>query len=104
MSAVVHYLSRQYCFTAECVRKEDGNYEATLARRTPGLVWRKDQSPPKTATLELDEYFSSTSLSGALSACKQRILKLDGEILGEIATDGDDDWISATMAAERRFR
>jgi hypothetical protein len=75
MSAVVHYLSRRYCFTAECIRTEDGNYEATLARRPPGLVERTEQRPPKTATLELDEYFSSTSLSGALSACKQRILR-----------------------------
>ena len=91
MSAVVRYLSRRYSFTAECIRKEDGNYEATLARRTPGLVQRRDQCPPKTATLELDEYFSSTSQSGALSACKQRILELDGEILGEIATGRDDD-------------
>jgi hypothetical protein len=38
MTAVVHYLTRQYCLTAECIRKEDGNYEATLSRRTPGLV------------------------------------------------------------------
>jgi hypothetical protein len=90
MSAVVHYLSRQYCFTAECIRKEDGNYEATLARRTPGLVQRRDR-PPKAATLEPDGHFSCTSQSGALSACKQRILELDGEILGEIATDRDDD-------------
>jgi hypothetical protein len=93
MSAVVHYLSRRYCFTAECMRKEDGNYEATLARRTPGLVQRRDRRPPKAVTLEADEHFSSTSQSGALSACKQRILELDGEILGEIATDRDDDWI-----------
>jgi hypothetical protein len=90
MSAVVHYISRRYCFTAECIRKEDGNYEATLTRRTPGLVQRKDRCPPKAAMLEADEHFSSTSQSGALSACKQRILELDGAILGEIATDPDD--------------
>jgi hypothetical protein len=90
MSAVVHYLSRRYCFTAECIQKGDGNYEATLARRTPGLVQRMEQRPPKAATLEADEYFSSTSQSGALGACKQRVLELDGEILSEIATEGDD--------------
>ena len=90
MSAVVHYLSRRYCFTADCIRKEDGNYEATLARRTPGLVQLRERRPPKAATVEADEYFSSTSPSGALSACKQRILGLDGEILGEIATDHGD--------------
>jgi hypothetical protein len=91
MSAVVHYLSRRYCFTAECSRKEDGNYEATLARRTPGLVQLRDRRSPTAATLEPDEYFSSTSQSGALSACKRRILELGGEILGEIVTDRHDD-------------
>jgi hypothetical protein len=90
MSAVVHYLSRRYCFTAECIRKEDGNYEATLARRTPELVQRMERRPLKAAMLEADEYFSSVSQYGALSACKQRILELDGEILGEIATDHND--------------
>jgi hypothetical protein len=88
---VVHYLSRRYCFTAECIRKEGGNYEATLARRTPGLVQRMEQRPPKDVTLEADEYFSSASQSGALGACKQRILELDGKIQGEIASEQNDD-------------
>ena len=89
MTAVVHYLTRQYCFTAECIRKEDGNYEATLSRRTPGLVQLRVRSP-KAATLDADEHFSSASQSDALSACKRRILELDREILGEIATDDDE--------------
>jgi hypothetical protein len=89
MRAVVHYLTRKYCFTAECIRKEDGNYEVTLSRRTPGLVQRRPRLP-KAATLEADERFSSTSQSDALSACKRRILELDAEILGEVATDHDE--------------
>ena len=88
---VVQYLSRRYCFTAVCMRNDDGNYEATLSRRSPGLAQRKQpgRSPAATSEAE-DERFSSASQLGALLACKRRILELDGEILAEIATDEDN--------------
>jgi hypothetical protein len=89
---VVQYLSRKYCFTAVCIRKDDGSYEATLSRRSPGLAQWKQPGTSFAATWEAeDERFSSTSQLGALLACRGRILALDGEILGEIATDQDDD-------------
>jgi hypothetical protein len=89
---VVQYLSRKYCFTAVCIRKDDGNYEATLSRRSPGLAQRKQTGSSLAATGGAeDERFSSTSQSGALLACKKRILELGGEILSEIATDEDND-------------
>jgi hypothetical protein len=91
-TGVVQYLSRRYCFTAVCIRKDDGNYEATLARRSPGLAQlRKPGAALEATSVVEDEHFSSTSRSGALLACKERIRELDGEILGEIATDPDDD-------------
>jgi hypothetical protein len=92
MSAVVHYLSRRYSFTAVCIRTDEGNYEATLTRRTPGLVQRGGQRPPQAEKEEAEEHFISTSESGALNACKERIRELGGEILGEIATEQYDDW------------
>jgi hypothetical protein len=87
MSAVVQYLCRRFCFTAVCVRKTDGSYEATLSRRMPGLAQGTEHRRPQSATPDADEHFTSLTQSGALSACKDRILELDGEILGEIATD-----------------
>jgi hypothetical protein len=38
-----------------------------------------------------DERFSSVSRSGALAACRSRIVELDGEVLSEIATGEDDE-------------
>jgi hypothetical protein len=91
-TCVVQYLSRKYCFTAVCIRKDDGNYEATLSRRSPGLAQRKQPGTSLAATGEPeDERFSSTTQLGALLACKEHILELDGEILGEIATDEGSD-------------
>jgi hypothetical protein len=50
----------------------------------------KLSGPPATVTLPDDERFSSVSRSGAVAACKSRIIELDGEILSEIATGEDD--------------
>jgi hypothetical protein len=73
------------------MRKDDGNYEATLSRRSPGLAQRKQPGTSPAATSEAeDERFSSVSQVDALLACKKRILELDGEILAEIATDEDN--------------
>jgi hypothetical protein len=91
---VVQYLSRRYCFTAVCVRKGDRNFEATLSRRSPGLAGLAQQepaAPTATPSIAEDERFSSTSESDAFEACKRRILELGEEILGEVATDEDDD-------------
>jgi hypothetical protein len=88
--AVVQYLSRKYCFTAVCVRKDDGSYEATLSRRSPGLAQSKEQDALAMPPLAEDERFCSPTRSGALVACKRRILELGGEILSEISSDDDD--------------
>jgi hypothetical protein len=89
-SVVVQYLSRRYCFTAVCTRK-DGNYEATLARRSPGLAQSKKKSSPLSVTpLAEVETFRATSQVGALLACRRRVLELGGEILSEISTEQDD--------------
>jgi hypothetical protein len=93
VAAVVQYPSRGYCFTAVCVRKGDGSYEATLSRRSPGLAGLAptEERHALIATLLVaeDEHFSSMSESEALAACKRRILELGEEILSEIATDQD---------------
>ena len=86
-SVVVQYLSRKYCFTAVCSRR-DGNYEATLARRSPGLA----ESRKRGATVPVAEIetFRSTSQVGALLACRRRVLELGGEILSEISAEQND--------------
>jgi hypothetical protein len=89
-AAVVQYLSRRYCFTAVCIRKDDGSYEATLSRRSPGLAQSSEPGTLGTTPVAEDERFSSPSRFGAMVACRRRILELGGEILGEIATDEDN--------------
>jgi hypothetical protein len=91
-SVVVQYLSRRYCFTAVCTRKDEANYEATLARRSPGLAQsRKRGAPPSVTPVAEVETFRSTSQVGALMACRRRVLELGGEILSEISTEQDGD-------------
>jgi hypothetical protein len=75
---VVQYLSRKYCFTA-CMKKDDGNYEATLSRRSPGLAQRKQPGTSRAAMSEAeDERFSSASQLGALLACNDAFWSLTG--------------------------
>ena len=89
---VVQYLSRRYCFTAVCVRKAEGDYEATLARRSPGLApsSKKGTSHSVTSVVD-DETFRSTSQVDALMACRRRVLELGGEMLSEISSELDGD-------------
>jgi hypothetical protein len=90
-SMVVQYLSRRYCFTAICVQKDEGDYEATLARRSPGIAQsRKRGTPFSVTSVAEDETFRSTSHVDALMACKRRVVELGGEILSEISTERYD--------------
>jgi len=88
---IVQYLSRRYCFTAVCIRKAEGDYEATLARRSPGLAQSSTKGASRPATSADDETFRSTSQVDALMACRHRVLELGGEILSEISSGEDDD-------------
>jgi hypothetical protein len=89
---IVQYLSRKYCFTAVCTRKDEGSYEATLARRSPGLAQsRKRGAPPSVTPVAEVETFRAASQLGALMACRRRVLELGGEILSEISTEQDGD-------------
>jgi hypothetical protein len=86
---MTHYLTRRYGFTAMCTRKSDGTVEATLTRRSPGLV--QPGRPPARMTLPDDERFSAATRSDVFAACRKRIVELDGEILSEIPTGEDND-------------
>ena len=85
IGSMTQYLTRSYGFTATCIRRSDGIIEATLTRRSPGLV-RPMESDGPSATIALadDERFIATTRSDAFAACRVRIIELDGEILSEI--------------------
>ena len=90
IGSVTQYLTRRYGFTAMCTRNSDGTVEATLTRRSPGLVQPMEPGrPPATMTLPDDERFSAATRSDVFAACRKRIVELDGEILSEILTGED---------------
>ena len=73
-----------------CTRNNDGTVEATLTRRSPGLVQPMEPGrAPATMTLPDDERFSAATRSDVFAACRKRIVELDGEILSEIPTGED---------------
>ena len=84
--SVTQYLTRRYGFTATCARTSDGIIEATLTRRSPGLIRLMGPGP---TTLADDERFAAATRADAFAACRKRIIELDSEILSEIREDSD---------------
>ena len=83
---MTQYLTRRYGFTATFTRMGDGITQATLTRRSPGLIHPKE---PRPIALADDERFSAATRADALAACRRRIIELDSEILSEIREDTD---------------
>ena len=89
--SVTQYLTRRYGFTATWTPRSSGIIEATLTRRSPGLVRPMASDRPPATTSADDERFTAATQSEALAAVRLRIIELDGEILSEKPTREDSD-------------